>query len=72
MAMNGNNLGNAVADALEAYFASAPDTHEPGSEWGTHEFWRIVCNQIVGHIQANAKCSGVDSHSDTHDAVGVV
>ena len=31
-----------------------------------------IANEVINHITANAKCSGVDSRGDTHDAVGIV
>lgn len=30
-----------------------------------------IAQEVVNHIVTNAQCTGVDSHGDTHDSVGV-
>jgi len=43
---------------------------------GTHawadKFVEAMANAIVDEIQINARCSGIDSNSDTHDDVQIV
>lgn len=42
----------------------------PHSGW-TSKYAQALANAIVDEIQINARCSGVDSGSDTHDNVQV-
>jgi len=64
MAMNGNQMGIEVADAIKAFFSglSTDDINNLDPE----EVWKVVCTKIVAHITANGVATGLDSNSDTH------
>jgi hypothetical protein len=49
---------------------SAATIRDPDHMW--REITKAIAEEVVSHIQTNAKCSGMDSHSDTHDSVGIV
>ena len=49
MAMNGDTLGVAIADAIMDASASAAGKAQ------CREFWKKVANEIVSHIQSNAE-----------------
>lgn len=59
MAMNGDTLGVAIADAIMDASAS-----EAGKTQ-CREFWKKVANEIVSHIQSNAEVPAGISVSTT-------
>lgn len=59
MAMNGDTLGVAIADAIMDAGAS-----EAGKTQ-CREFWKKVANEIVSHIQSNAEVPAGISVSTT-------
>lgn len=59
MAMNGDTLGVAIADAIMDASAS-----EDGKTQ-CREFWKKVANEIVSHIQSNAEVPAGISVSTT-------
>lgn len=73
MAMN----SSALAAALLARFKTAWRDDEPANQAQDEDYFlttlaTAIAEEVVSHIQANAKCSGTDSHGDTHDLVGIV
>lgn len=79
MAMNAtvlkNEMKTAVLAAIQALYANIPNNHQLAG-YTTADFWDKVCGAIatttVNHIKNNARCSGTDSHGDTHDLVGIL
>lgn len=59
MAMNGDTLGVAIADAIMDVTASAAGKAQ------CREFWKKVANEIVSHIQSNAEVPAGISVSTT-------
>lgn len=79
MAMNAGTLKAAlIADfiaKLKPYFDNPPDD-ERLSGYDFSVMWgiisEVIAETIIGHIQANARCQGIDSHGDSHDSVQIV
>lgn len=65
MAMNGTSMGDEVWAALQAYLNNIPDDHRLTGKDG-QSIWRVICDKIVDHIQANGVATGTDSRGDTH------
>lgn len=72
MAMNGTQLGNEIWAEISPYLEWDWENNIPPPAITGQEIWQKIGQKIVAHIQTNAKCSGADSHGDSHDNVGVV
>lgn len=79
MAMDGATLGTMIQNALYSALSqweSPPPTEEQDENYSLAKWCELVGAaigaQVVSHIKTAANCSGLDSHSDTHDAVKVV
>lgn len=79
MAMNPSALRSALLSGFVAkvkpLFTGIADNHQlTGKEF--ENFWdkisEVIADEVVGHITSLAKCSGLDSHGDSHDNVGIV
>lgn len=79
MAMNAATLAaDLKADYLaefQALYSNIPDDHTlSGYDMASFQekYFLILANRFVNHIQTNARCNGLDSHSDSHENVGIV
>ena len=71
--MNTVALTNALFLRFEAHYrGDPPDDFVEDDDWWLREFCRIIAEEVIHHIQLNARCNGVDSGADTHDLVGIV
>ena len=66
MAMNGNNMGDEVWNAIKSLLENIQDDHRLSGREG-QDFWRLICTKIVEHIQNNAHATGADSRGDSHN-----
>lgn len=67
MAMNKSGLKTRIVDKL-----SSLGFITTGSYGYADELAEAIAWGVIDEITTNAKCSGVDSNGDTHDAVGIV
>lgn len=79
MAMNANTLKIAMLTNLQTNLKPYFDGTTNISDIGPMTFdtlWGIICEAIatttVAHITSLARCSGADSHGDSHDNVQIV
>jgi len=73
MAMNAGRLAAAIYGRLFTAWRSEPPSNQAQNEdYFLTLFATIIAEEVVSEITGNAKCSGLDSHSDTHDNVGIV
>jgi hypothetical protein len=67
--MDGNVMGVAVATAVKDMFDSLSTSEI--NDLDPEVLWKVICNEIVSHIQNQATISGVDSNGDTHNLLTI-
>lgn len=78
MGMNSSALSAAMKAAILAATAAWDDPADDHRLSGLTraDYWGAIATAIssttVSHIQVNARCSGIDSHGDSHDNVQIV
>jgi hypothetical protein len=73
MATNIARLAADLAQRLKISYRTPPPANEELNE----DYWlnrmaNDIATAILNELTTNAKCSGTDSHGDSHDNVGIV
>jgi len=72
MAMNASTLSTALFNRLKGLWrGGSPANKVRDPDYFLKELCNAIAEEMVEHIQTNAKCSGLDSGSDSHDNVGI-
>lgn len=67
MAMNTVGLTNSLFLRLVAHYRNDPPIDfVEDDDWWLREWCKIMAEEIIHHIQINARCNGLDSGADTH------
>ena len=73
MAMNASLLAAEIVEALYPLWREEPPADKAQDEdYFLLQFATVIAEKVVGHIKTHARCSGLDSHNDSHDNVGIV
>lgn len=73
MAMNSSTLASAIAVRLKALYRNdTPVDQVQDNDYFLNNLAKVIAEEVVDHIVSNAKCLGVDSGGDSHDAVGII
>lgn len=73
MAMNPTTLAAAILVKLKALYRNEPpEEFANDDDYFLTQYVKVFADEIVQHIQANAKCSGTDSGGDSHANVEIV
>lgn len=73
MGMDKAALAAAMAIKIEGvYGVKAPAGQQGNRHWFIEQLAKAIADAVVEHIQANAKCAGVDvPQGNTHSNVGI-
>lgn len=71
MAMTGQGLADLRRQYVDAVAAQQTSSEGTAVDYGAAVLL-ADSRAIVDYIQANARCSGSDSHGDTHESVQII
>ena len=63
MALDGDQMGQEVVNAIKAYTGAGPLPQDAQ----ILALWQEICKAIVLHIQTNGHATGNDSNGDSHN-----
>ena len=64
--------GNIASDLYALYKTEADPSNENDEDYFIRTLSTIIATRVLQEITGNAKCSGTDSHGDSHDNVGII
>lgn len=73
MAMNKATLSASITSRLRSiYSIDIADIDLNNDNYFIEQLGKIIAEEVIDHIVANARCNGIDSDGDTHDGVGII
>lgn len=73
MATSSARLKTAIASRLKGlYREEGPDDEAQNEDYFLDQMAGIIAEEVLAEITGHAKCSGEDSHGDTHGNVSIV
>ena len=73
MALSIPRLAGTIFAAISALYSyDFDDEQQADPNYFLQEWSLRLATAIINEITGNAKCSGNDSHGDTHDDVGII